>query len=118
MNPTTSNPTAGAMDPATVPYAGHVQRAAAALESGKARLFRDDGEPVYSPQEHNSRLGDLLAQYDTSVGAVIGLQETDALNAETTLTAVQRDPVLALDTTDAARAGALQPFMREDFETL
>jgi hypothetical protein len=116
--PESTAPYAAGTESQDVPFSSHVQRAEQNFEAARAALYRTDGQPVYSPTEHNARLGDLLAEFDQSVGSCIAVQERHAQEAETALQAVQRDPIKRLDTIEGLKATNLQAFVKEDFESL
>jgi hypothetical protein len=91
------------------------------LEQGQSRMYRPDGQPLYSPDEmadQTRALEDAVAaDFDQVHGEVRGLAYTEIREGEAeleTLDAQDRNPLALLDADGAARAASLRSFVESD----
>ena len=97
------------------------QRIGRALEwfrAGKQDLYTDDGQKLYSDEEHERRLEALLAEFDHEKDSVVSEADRTIANAERNLALEHRDLSDSLTTTELERANAKRSYVEDDVWSL
>jgi hypothetical protein len=96
-----------------------VERAIRKFEQSKAQLFRNDGSPVYSEEEHQERLGALVSELHQEGEAQIeaARQQAEEYDQEA-LGLSYVEPTKGLSSTERERFSTSMPLIREDCEVM
>ncbi len=83
------------------------------FERNKAQLFRPDGTPKYSPQEHNERMASLLEPVTTAAQHVKEAAAAAIEEAKTAKAIEHADPLSSLSNDELQRAASLRGFVED-----
>jgi hypothetical protein len=101
------------------PASERLEHSVETFESGKAKLHRPDGTPVYGEAEHAERVAGLLGSFDSEAAELTETAREAIEAAERDLARLAgADPLDTLNADELARATALRAFVAEDAETL
>lgn len=95
-----------------------VDQALAGFRRKEQQLYREDGERIYSEEEHARRVEDLLQEFDQAKSRAEAEADRAVESANKTLQLEHRDPADVLTTEELARANARRAFVAEDAEAL
>jgi hypothetical protein len=95
-----------------------LESALAKYESKKGELYDPDGRPIYSLEQHASRLEALLSELDEAVQAAKTVADREIEKSKRELDLLGADPSGRLSSDELAAATRRMRIFREDFETL
>ena len=96
-----------------------VEQGARQRAEAEAKLYRDDGSPVYGDAEHRERLAAIRAEHAAAFDAIDADVGRKVQEAEERLLAAENPDIAGSLTTDElARASALSGFVAADAERL
>lgn len=88
------------------------------FEAEKSKLFRHDGTKLYSDAEHDERETAAFEALNAVVSQIENDAEEQRRAADTDLEMIEVEPIDRLSRDDLAYALTLQPFVREEVESL
>lgn len=95
-----------------------VDQALASFRRKEQQLYREDGERIYSDEEHARRVEGLLQEFDQAKSQAEAEADRAVESANKTLQLEHRDPTDVLTAEELARANARRAFVAEDAEAL
>src|SRR5690606_31031642 len=98
--------------------ARRVDEALERFKAERASLYRPDGTPKYSPQEHRERIDQLLAELDRTLDEVRAFARQYLIEAQQKRDAGYVDPFDRLSSAEQAKAANRAAFVKEDVESL
>lgn len=100
-------------------YESRIKEANKKLDAARAKLYRPDGSPRYSPAEEAEKLAAMNAEYRAELDAI----EADVIHEEEerqnrSRAARASSPIDAMTNAELERANALRPFIEEDVNAI
>jgi hypothetical protein len=97
---------------------GKIDTALKRFRAGKRELYTEEGQKLYSDEEHERRHDALLAEFDREKDSVVAEADRTIEKAERTLTLEHRDLSDNLTTTELERANAKRSYVEVDVWSL
>ena len=98
--------------------ARRIDRAVEKVRTGKQNLYTEEGQMLYSNEEHARREEALLEEFDREVNSVVSGVDRTIEQADRTLTLEHRDLSDSLTVSELERANAKKPYVEEDVRDL
>jgi hypothetical protein len=95
-----------------------IDRAVEKFRAGKRNLYTDDGQMLYSDEEHVRREEALLEEFDREVNSVVSGADRTIEQSDRTLALEHRDLSDSLTTDELERANAKKAYVEDDVRDL
>ena len=95
-----------------------IDRALQRFRAGEQDLYTENGQKLYSDEEHERRLEALLEDFDREKDSVVSEAERTIEKAERTLALEHRDLSDSLTTEELERANAKRSYVEDDVWSL
>jgi hypothetical protein len=95
-----------------------IDRALERFRAGEKDLYTEEGQKLYSEEEHERRYDALLAEFDREKDSVVSEADRAIEKAEHTLTLEHRDLSDSLSTEELERANAKRSYIEDDVWSL
>jgi hypothetical protein len=95
-----------------------IDRALEQFRAGERDLYTEDGQKLYSDEEHERRHDALLAEFDREKDSAVAEADRTIERAERTLALEHRDLSDSLTTTELERANAKKSYVEDDVRDL